>query len=398
MPLLLVLGVLFALLSSLGGFLLLSYLFLTQRGAPRLTPINKTRDELPLVSLIVTAKNEGKTIERCLRSILSQTYPNLEILVVDDSSTDNTIDVVTQVAKDYGRIRLIEAGEKPEGWIGKSWPCWRGYESSKGGLLLFFDADSFFEKIECVQESVEYVLDEGIDIFSLTPRVITKGIWSNSTIPIFSAAIDILYPMEHVNDPKSSRAYVYGTYVLVRREAYEKIDGHRAVRELIVEDAALARRAKASGLKLRVKQAPNYFATEWEEERKAIYSGMERVMSSSIRAYGLISILDAIFVFFVALYPLLFILFGLVLDYHLLLTNQVFQIGFIASVLNVVFMLLIVSNELKKVVGRIGLLPLLYPLGIVLFISAIVTTSIKVSRGDAAIEWKGVKYSQATSN
>ena len=398
MPLLLVLGVLFALLSSLGGFLLLSYLFLTQRGAPRLTPIKKTRDNLPLVSLIVTAKNEGKAIERCLRSILSQTYPNLEILVVDDSSTDNTIDVVTQVAKDYGRIRLIEAGQKPEGWIGKSWPCWRGYESSKGGLLLFFDADSFFEKIECVQESVEYVLDEGIDIFSLTPRVITKGIWSNSTIPIFSAAIDILYPMEQVNDPKSSRAYVYGTYVLVRREAYEKIDGHRAVRELIVEDAALARRAKASGLKLRVKQAPNYFATEWEEERKAIYSGMERVMSSSIRAYGLSSILDAIFVFFVALYPLLFILFGLVLDYHLLHTSQVFQIGFIASVLDVVFMLLIVSNELKKVVGRIGLLPLLYPLGIVLFISAIVTTSIKVSRGDAAIEWKGVKYSQATSN
>jgi len=293
---------------------------------------------------------------------------------------------------------LIEAGQKPEGWIGKSWPCWRGYESSKGRLLLFFDADSFFEKIECVQESVEYVLDEGIDIFSLTPRVMTKGIWSNSTIPIFSAAIDILYPMEQVNDPKSSRAYVYGTYVLVRREAYEKIDGHRAVREMIVEDAALARRAKASGLKLRVKQAPNYFATEWEEERKAIYSGMERVMSSSIRAYGLISILDAIFVFFVALYPLLFILFGLIFDYHLVLTSLVFQIGFIASVLDVVFVLLIVSNELKKVVGQIGLLPLLYPLGIVLFISAIVTTSIKVSRGDAAIEWKGVKYSQATSN
>ena len=139
-------------------------------------------------------------------------------------------------------------------------------------------------------------------MFSLSPRVKTKGVWSISTLPIVSSAIDILYPMAKVNDPKSPRAYVFGTFILVKRKAYEAIDGHRAVRELIVEDAAIAQRAKSSGFKLRIEQAPEYFTTEWEHELSAIYNGLERVTSSSIRAFGLVSILDAVFLFFVALF------------------------------------------------------------------------------------------------
>ena len=226
----------------------------------------KTTGAHPMVSIMVTAKNEEKVIERCLHSVLGQSYPNLEVIVVDDSSTDQTNQIITQMSKQFEKIRVVDAGPKPQGWIGKSWPCWRGYESAKGELLLFFDADSVFEKEGCVEEAVEYMLGNVIDMFSLAPRVKTTGIWSVSTLPIVSSAIDILYPISKVNDPKSPRAYVFGTFILVKKKAYEAIDGHRAVRELIVEDAAIAQRAKSSGFKLRVERAPEYFTTEWEHE------------------------------------------------------------------------------------------------------------------------------------
>jgi chlorobactene glucosyltransferase len=391
-------GALFAVLSSLAGFLLLSSLVSSQRKAPRFCPVQGPTNlsDHPLVSIIVTARNEEKVIERCLRSTLEQSYPNLEIIVVDDSSTDHTNQIITKMSKENQKIRAVDAGPKPQGWIGKSWACWRGYESAKGDLLLFFDADSVFEKAECIEEAVEYMASKGIDMFSFSPRVKTRGVWSISTLPIVSSAIDILYPMVKVNDPKSPRAYVFGTFILVKRKTYETIDGHRAVRELIVEDAAIAQRAKSSGFKLRIEQASEYFTTEWEHELSAIYNGLERVTSSSIRAFGLVSILNAVLLFFVAVYPLLFILGPAVLtllDSDLLFTSLLVQIGFVASVLNVLFILVIVSVELRKVVGRVGLLPFLYPLGIVLFTSAIVTTSIKISRGKG-IEWKGTRYVQ----
>src|SRR5208283_1954926 len=109
---------------------------------------------------------------------------------------------------------------------------------------------------------------------------------------------------------------------------------------------AIAQRVKSSGFKLRIEQAPEYFTTEWEHDLSVIYNGLERVTSSSIRAFGLLSILDAVLLFFVALFPLLFILGAaalLFLGSSLLFTSLLVQIGFAASVLSILFTLLIVS-------------------------------------------------------
>ncbi len=336
--------------------------------------------------MIITAKNEEDTIARCIDSLISQTCSDFKILVVDDSSSDNTRQVVQEYASKSPRIALLEAGPKPEGWVGKSWPCWRGYESSDSEFLLFADADSWFEK-DTVGLALDYVTTEDIDVFSISPRVKLKGIWARAVVPIITGAINLLYPMVKVNEKKSDRAYVFGTFILLKKETYETIGGHRAVRQEIVEDAAIGKLAKNSGKKLRVEIGTGYLSTEWENRPFAIYDGLERVASTSIKEYGLVSILNAVLLFFVGLYPLIFS----VACIFILLSGDlgpVLLTGFVAGLLGILFFLLISYGELKLFRESVGLAPLLYPIGVAFFVSAVISTSIKVTSG-SKIGWKG---------
>lgn len=379
----------------LGAVLFLAYLFVTQRRAPKFSNSLKNLPNLsdePKVSVIITARNEEQTIGRCINSLTAQIYPNLEILVVDDSSTDRTSQIVREFAGKSTHLSLHEAGPKPDGWSGKSWPCWRGFEGSTGEILLFVDADSWFEP-ESIEFAVRYMLSSGIDMFSLSPRVEMKGIWARSVLPIITGAINLLYPMVKVNDKKSDRAYVFGTFFLVSRKVYESIGGHKKVREELVEDAAIARVAKSSGYNLRIERGSEYFATEWESSRSSIYHGLERITSISIRTYGLVSILNAILLFFVVIFPIAFVIGYLASILVRVSINPVLTVGFVSDLLSICSFLILVTLELKTIGGKIGLAPLLYPLGISFFILAIVTTSIKVSKGKR-FKWKDAGFRQ----
>ena len=381
-------------LSLVGSLLILYYLHSTHSKAPRFSSSIRgiSNAETPFVTIIVTARNEEEKIGACLSSLTKQEYANFEVVVVDDSSIDRTRDIALEVAARDNRIRVFSAGPKPQGWVGKSFACFRGYESSRGEILLFVDADSTFHR-SVVLDSVNYLLAKNYDILSISPRVNLKGILAMSTLPLVSCAIDLLYPLTKVNDEKSERAYVFGTFILVKKKVYEAIGGHRAVRDLIVEDAAIAQRAKSSGFKLRVELGPEFLSTDWEHEPRKIYSGLERVTSTSIRKYGLASILNAVLLFFLAIYPILFAVFVVLTS----LDNSVLIVGFFASLLNISIFLAIFASETRLVAGKVGFIPLLYPLGVLIFISAIVTTSVKVSRG-RGIEWKGDSYTQSIAS
>jgi len=232
-----------SILSLFGSAVFLSYLLLTERKAPHFAKsvlgLGKDNEdcskEKPLVSVVIAARNEEQMISNCINSVLNQSYSNLEILVVDDSSTDHTTDVVRSIVVECGRVlRLISAGQKPEGWVGKSWPSWLGYRESSGEYLLFLDADSVILDSRTIELCVNYSIQNSIDIFSLSPRVIVRGIWAMSVLPVISSAINLLYPVEKVNDKKNDRAYVFGTFILARKSVYESIGGHWEVRQEIV--------------------------------------------------------------------------------------------------------------------------------------------------------------------
>jgi chlorobactene glucosyltransferase len=383
-------------LSLLGALAVFAYLFTTERQAPKFSFLPKVKNDSqarkPKVSIIVTAKNEEEKIASCLKSLLLQSYSSLEILVVDDSSTDKTVAIVSDLLSKNNVLKLISAGLKPEGWVGKSWPCWRGFEESRGEYLLFVDADSVYNS-DVVERSVLYMEERSFDMFSLSPKVQMHGIWAHAVLPLISGAINLLYPMKKVNDRKSKRAYVFGTYFLVRKHVYESTGGHSKVRDQLVEDAAVAQLIKSSGYSLRVERGPKLLSTDWETEPKAIFHGLERITSSSIKNFGMASILNAILLFFLVLYPVTFIIAALVSSY----VSGIFLAGVIASFLNIVVFLALTSLEIKAVSGKTGPENILYILGGALFIAAIITTSVKVASGKK-LYWKGQGYRQGTGH
>lgn len=382
-----------ATLAFLGSLTILSYLIVTERSAPKFTDslkeIKQCVESGFKVSVIIPARNEEQMIGNCLESIVGQTHKNLEIIVVDDMSTDNTHDFMTSYSAKHNSVRPVSAGEKPPGWVGKSWPCWRGYQESNGDYLLFVDADSTLAA-SSIETSLNYVVSKNIDMFSLSPRVKMHGIVARAVLPLISGAINLLYPMLKVNDKRSDRAYVFGTFVLVKRTVYEAIGGHEKVKNEIVEDAAIARAAKSAGYNLRIERGPQFVSTQWESDPRSIYNGLERVTSTSVRTFGMVSMINASLLFFLILYPLFFVATYASLNP----ISIVLLAGFIASILNIATFLALAEFEMNTISGKFGLSAFLYPVGGILFISAIVSTSIKVSN-EKGIKWKGQEYVQS---
>jgi len=200
---------------------------------------------LPLLSVLVPARNEEKRIRPCLESLLASDYPNLEILVLDDHSSDATSDVVRQFARQDPRIRLLQGKELPPGWTGKAWACQQLAGQAKGDFLAFVDADTRFADLTLTQ-TISLALARKSDLLSLWPHLQAKT-WSERLVIPFVHVFILLYLPHWMGGRSASLGAANGQFMLFRREAYEKIGGHAAVSGHLVEDIALARKLRATG-------------------------------------------------------------------------------------------------------------------------------------------------------
>jgi chlorobactene glucosyltransferase len=200
------------------------------------------------VSIIVPARNEEANIERLVRSLAAQRGVQ-EILIVDDQSEDRTREILEAMKAEMPQLRVLPIDSLPEGWLGKTYAASVGAREAAGDWLLFTDADT-----EHLPGSLTAVLElaerEGADLLSLSPGQITPTWWEKAVIPLVYVNLARLYRFEEVSDPGSAAAAANGQYLLIRREVYERVGGHQAIRNEILEDVELAKRVKAAGGKL----------------------------------------------------------------------------------------------------------------------------------------------------
>ncbi len=200
------------------------------------------------VSVIIPARNEEGNIERVVRSVAEQ-GGILEILVVDDQSTDQTPGILARLQAEIPKLRVIRIETLPLGWTGKSQAVATGASRASGEWLLLTDADT-----EHLPGSLETLLaraeGEGADLLSVSPGQETPTWWEKAVIPLVYVQLAQRFRFEEVSDPRSPAAAANGQYILIRRQAYETVGGHAAVRGEILEDVALARRVKAANGKL----------------------------------------------------------------------------------------------------------------------------------------------------
>jgi chlorobactene glucosyltransferase len=216
----------------------------------------------PLVSVIVPARNEARNIERCVRSILSTSYDAMELIVVDDHSTDRTADIARGAAGDDRRFRLLDNPPLPNGWFGKQWACATGAAAASGGLLLFTDADTAHAP-DLLARAVNRLRRESDDLLSVVGRQEMHSFWERLLQPqVFWILVARYGGTESVSSARRAEDVIAnGQFLLMQRHAYEAVGGHGSVREKVAEDLALAQRFFREGFRVRLVRGHDQLAT-----------------------------------------------------------------------------------------------------------------------------------------
>lgn len=197
------------------------------------------------VSAIVPARDEEAVIATCVESLAKQAEIG-EILVVNDQSTDGTANVIRGLMQKFTKLRLLEANDLPDGWVGKNYALWLGAQQAKGAWLLFTDADAEHEPNSAAR-ALQIATEQNAGLVSFSPEQITTTWYEKALIPYIYLRLANRFSYEAVNDPKSPAAAANGQFLTIRRDVYDQLGGHTAVAGEILEDVAIALRAKSAG-------------------------------------------------------------------------------------------------------------------------------------------------------
>jgi glycosyltransferase involved in cell wall biosynthesis len=200
------------------------------------------------ISAIVPARNEEGVIAACVESLALQ--PEIaEILVVNDQSTDKTAEIVRGLMLKIPRLRLLEAQEIPPCWVGKNNAVYLGAKEAKGPWLLFTDADAELQP-GAAARALQIAQETGAALVSFSPEQITQSWYEKALIPFVYSRLAKHFSYEAVNNSASPAAAANGQFLMMQRDAYNSIGGHASVASDVLEDVALAKRAKAAGFRL----------------------------------------------------------------------------------------------------------------------------------------------------
>lgn len=281
--------VLLLLLSLLASVLYALKLRDAAQEAPNLL-LKYREGELPSLSVIIPAYNEAANIEDCVCSVLLSTDlppEKLEVWVVDDQSIDETWEILQglQTRLDDPRLKLMAGKPRPsqQVWLGKNWACAQAAAQAQGNYLLFLDADLRLNE-GAIATALQFAQQQQTDLFTICPTVVCGCMAEWLAQPLIIHTMLIGFDFKAVNDPTTDAAFAAGMFMLFRRAAYEKIGGHTAVADQVVEDVELGRLVKYSGLKLNcflgneLASVRMYrtWAALWEGWTKNLYAGGQR--------------------------------------------------------------------------------------------------------------------------
>jgi chlorobactene glucosyltransferase len=200
----------------------------------------------PLVSVIVPARNEAARIGACLSGLASQTYRAFEVIVVDDDSSDGTAAVAQRYAADLPALHVLASAPLPPGWAGKCWACWQAAAHARGAWLLFLDAD-VAPQPQLIGALVARAVERRLAMITLMPWLQLGSLAERLALAAFQSVTYALYPLDRVSDPRAPVAFANGQCIFIRRNTYDAVGGHWAVRGEVLEDAIFGQHVKASG-------------------------------------------------------------------------------------------------------------------------------------------------------
>lgn len=225
-------------------------------------PIPPDDPRAALVSVIVAARDEERHIETAVRSLLAQTYRHIELIVVDDRSTDATPRVLAGLAKEHRNVRALRVDSLPDGWLGKNHALHTGARSAGGDVLLFVDGDVVLAP-ETVARAMRLLALERADHVAVSPDVVAPTAPLALVVNYFFMWFMLYLRPWRARDPNSRGFIGIGAFNLVRRSAYESVGGHSRIALRPDDDLMLGKLLKTSGHRQILATGEHHVSVEW---------------------------------------------------------------------------------------------------------------------------------------
>ncbi len=346
--------------------------------------LNTNIRTFPKVSIMVPARNEEKCVKECVESLLLLNYPNFEVIVLDDNSTDRTPIILNELQQRFPTKLTVVTGQPlSKGWIGKPWACHQLSSVAKGELYLFTDADTL-HSVESLTSVVSYFQEKELDFMSMIPFERMDS-WAEATIiPMIHFLYFAYLPNEWITKKRSvSVSAANGQYMFFKASVYHTINGHNAVKNNVVEDVFLAKTVKKAGFKIGLVNGSEIVICKMYSNFKETFEGFSKNFFPGMSYKYTIMILFLVHFALLFVAPIFFIVAAVILqDYSLELfwlpLSQYVIVTLIRSFITFTFSMPIYQM-------------FLHPLSAVLTIG-IGLNSIRWSR--SKIEWKGRKYTK----
>ncbi len=347
----------------------------------RLEPISHTLDDPPMVSVCVPARDEERGVRACLESLLKQDYPQFEVIVVNDHSTDRTGELIQKLARNNSRLIALDGEDLPKGWLGKPFALHQAFQKAKGEILLFTDADPVFES-SALRTAVFTLRERNLDALTLMPRAEFGSFWERAVQPTIFGFIASLTRFRKVNSPDHKSAMGFGAFLMFKRSTYVAIGGHEGGKADVLEDVLIFKRLKKAGFNLLVADAKRLFSIRMYYGFREIWAGWRKNMFLAMKR----SVVRAL--------HHVFMVQAFLLTPHLVLGwNVVAGTGWLWTGLSL-FGVSMVSAASIKTCDELGLNRInacLFPIGAVVMAAIMINSMIQVLVFSRT-EWRGRYY------
>jgi chlorobactene glucosyltransferase len=351
------------------------------------------------ISVIIPARNEEKVLRKCLDSVVTQDYPNMEIILINDASSDKTEEIMKEYSSLVNSTRekafnrpskmiVLSLKDLPEGWTGKNWACYQGYLRSTGDLFLFIDADTVLLSPSSISIASLYLAAQDLDVLTLRPLLSCENSFAKitrATIWIFS---HVKYSAKQINNRKNkNNGFLFGCFYLAKRKTYEAIGTHKGVKHEIIEDAVLGRKIKEHNFALKLLGGENYiesmFRGDWGNlKRIIIHFFKEKTISEYLTTFG---------IYFLLMNPFVILPFSIIIylsDNDNLLNQSLVVLNFIA------IGLLFMANAIQLKIGlsENPLYSLASPLASALISFAFISCLVNLKMKRGTVMWRERRY------
>lgn len=252
-------------------------LWTASRRAPRLPEVDAAEPMggWPRVSVVVPARDEERTVEAAIRTLLALDYPSVEVVAVDDRSTDATGGLLDRLAAEDPRVSVRHVKALPVGWLGKTHALAEGAMAARGEWLLFTDADVHFAP-DALKRAVAFALRHRLGHFVLFPHLLAPGFLERSFVCAFAVFANLKFRVWQLHRPGTRGFVGMGAFNLVRRDAYEAVGGHAGLALEVVDDVKLGLVLRRSGVPQGAGDSGGLVRVRWQEGFLASLRGLEK--------------------------------------------------------------------------------------------------------------------------